>query len=179
MANKYKRKSEPMNRWIALVMALISIFMGTAFSSTRYFNQPIDRKDATQLNCTYKESIVHTQRGSIREIKLLFHDGSAQYIDGSCSKYELSEKLKIIPSGTKFKMLVNPNNDYIVELIVNDEVLLNFDYAQKQLERNGVGFFYLGIVMYVFAVIFIIQAILDFKKEIKKQKQRKLKNKAR
>lgn len=173
MANKYKRKSEPMNRWIALVMALISIFMGTMFSSTLYFNQPIDREDATQLNCTYKESIVHTQRGSIREIKLLFHDGSAQYIDGSCSKYELSEKLKIIPSGTKFKMLVNPNNDYIVELIVNDDVLLNFDYAQKQLERDGVGFFVLGLVMYGCAIFFIVQAVLDFRKKIRRTKAKK------
>ena len=173
MANKYKRKSEPMNRWIALVMALISIFMGMVFSSTLYLNQPIDREDATQLNCTYKESIVHTQRGSIREIKLLFHDGSAQYIDGSCSKYELSEKLKIIPSGTKFKMLVNPNNDYIVELIVNDDVLLNFDYAQKQLERDGVGFFVLGLVMYGCAIFFIVQAVLDFRNKIKRTKAKK------
>ena len=71
MAKRYK-KSEPLNRWVALVMALISIFMGTMFSSTMYLNQPIDREEATELTCTYKEFIVRTQRGSIREIKLLF-----------------------------------------------------------------------------------------------------------
>ncbi len=55
MANKYRRKSEPLNRWVALVMALISIFMGTIFSSTLFFNKPIDREDATELTYTYKE----------------------------------------------------------------------------------------------------------------------------
>ena len=163
-----------MNRWVALVMALISIYMGTMFSSTLYLNQPIDREDATQLNCTYKESIVHTQRGSIREIKLLFHDGSAQYIDGSCANDELVEALEKVPVETTLKMLINPNNDYVVELISNDETLLDFDYAQKELERDGIGFFYLGIVMYGFAIFFIIQAILDFRKKIKQAKLKKI-----
>ena len=175
MAKRYK-KSEPLNRWVALVMALISIFMGTMFSSTLYLNQPIDREDATELTCTYKEFIVRTQRGSIREIKLLFYDGSAQYIDGSCVKDELEEKLEKTPIGTSFKMLVNPKNDYVVELVADGIVLLDFDYAQKELERDGVGFFYLGFVMYIFAILFIIQAILDFKKKIKRAKLKKANN---
>lgn len=172
MAKKYKR-SEPLNRWVALVMALVSIFLGTVFSSTMYLNQPINREDATELTCTYKEFIVRTQRGSIREIKLLFYDGSAQYIDGSCVKDELEEILEKTPVGTSLKMLVNPKNNYIVELIANDEILLDFDYAQKELERDGVGFFYLGLFMYACGIAFIVQAVLDFRKEIKRAKAKK------
>ena len=172
MAKRYK-KSEPLNKWVALVMALISIFMGTVFSSMLYPNRPITREEATELTCTYKEFIVRTQRGSIREIKLLFYDGSAQYIDGCCIKNELEEKLEKTPIGTNFKMLVNPKNNNIVELVADDIVLLDFDYAQKELERNGVGFLYLGIVMYVFAIIFIIQAVLDFRKKMKRIKAKK------
>ena len=137
MANKYKRKSEPLNRWVALVMALISIFMGTVFSSTLYLNQPIDREEATELTCNYKEIIVHTSRNRIAEIKLLFFDDSAKYIDGCCVKDELVEKLEKTPIGTEFQMLVNPKNNYIVELIADDVVILGFDYAQKKLERDG------------------------------------------
>lgn len=174
MANKYKRKSEPLNRWVALVMALISIFMGTVFSLVLHSNQPIDREEAIELTCNYKEFIVRTRRSSIAEIKLLFYDGSTQYIDGSCANDKLVEALEKVPVGTTLKMLTNPNNDYVVELISNDETLLNFDYAQKELERDGVGFFYLGIVMYVFAIIFIIQAILDFRKKIKQAKLKKI-----
>ena len=176
MANKYKRKSEPLNRWVALVMALISIFIGTVFSSTLFSNQPIAREDATELTCIYKEFIVRTRRSSLAEIKLLFYDASAQYIDGCCVKDELVETLEKTPIGTEFQMLVNPKNNYILELIANDAVLLDFDYSQKELERDGVGFFYLGIVMYVFAIIFIIQAILDFRKKIKRTKLQKANN---
>lgn len=177
MANKYKRKAEPLNRWVALIMALISIFMGTVFSSTMFLNQPIEREDATELNCVFLGfGGGHKKlKGGTTDITLHFKDNSFQFIDNYCVSDELIEKLKTIPSETEFKMLVNPKNDYIVELIANEEILLDFDYAQKQLERNGVRFFYLGIVMYVFAIIFIIQAILDFKKKIKRAKAKKSK----
>lgn len=175
MEKRYK-KSEPLNRWVALIMALISIFMGTVFSCTLILKQPIDREDATELTCNYKEFIVRTRRSSIAEIKLLFYDGPAQYIDGSCANDKLVEALEKVPVGTTLKMLINPNNDYVVELISNDETLLDFDYAQKELERNGVGFFYLGIAMYGFAIFFIIQAILDFRKKIKRRKLQKANN---
>ena len=122
MANKYKRKSEPLNRWVALVMALISIFIGTVFSSTLFSNQPIAREDATELTCIYKEFIVRTRRSSLAEIKLLFYDASAQYIDGCCVKDELVETLEKTPIGTEFQMLVNPKNNYILELIVAHEL---------------------------------------------------------
>ena len=176
MSNKYKRKSEPMNRWFALVMALISIFMGTVFSSTMFLNRPIDREDATELTCTYKDFIAITRRGRTREIKLLFYDDSAQYIEGSCIDNELVENLKKIPIGTNFKILVNPKNNCVVELIASDDVLLDFDYAQKQLERDGVGFFYLGVTMYAFAIAFIVQAVLDFKKKIKRARAKRTLN---
>lgn len=173
MTKRY-RKSEPLNRWVALVLALIGIFMGTIFSSTLFLNLPIAIEDAIELNYTYKEFIVSTgAKGSIAEIKLLFFDGSEQYIDGSCVKNELVEKLEKTPSGTKIKMLVNPKNDYIVELIANEEILLDFDYAQKELERDGVRFFYLGITMYGFAIFFIVQAVLDFRNKIKRAKAKK------
>ena len=171
MANKYKRKSEPMNRWFALVMALISIFMGTVFSSTLLPNQPISKEEATRLTYTYKEFTGHKKlKGSFTEIKLLFFDGSAQYIDSSCVTDEIFKAIEEATPGTKFKMLVNPKNDYVVELVVNDVVLLNFETAQKSLEIDGVGFFILGIVIYIFAIIFIIQAVLDFKKKMKRAK---------
>lgn len=173
MANKYKRKSEPLNRWVALVMALISIFMGTVFSSTLFFNQPIAKEDATELTYTYTEFIVHTKRGGFTNLKLLFNDGSAQYIHACCVNDKLVQKLEQILIGTEFKMLVNPQNNNVVELIANDVALLDFDYAQKELEIYGVEFFILGIVMYVFAIIFIIQAILDFKRKIKRAKRKK------
>lgn len=176
MTKRY-RKSEPLNRWVSLVLALIGIFMGTIFSSTLFLNLPIAIEDAIELNYTYKEFIVSTgAKGSIAEIKLLFFDGSEQYIDGSCVKDEMVEKLEKTPSGTKFKILVNPKNDYVVELVADDVVLLEFDKVQKELERDGAGFFILGIVMYIFAIIFIAQAVLDFRKKTKRMIFRKSQN---
>ncbi len=104
---------------------------------------------------------------------MLFYDGSAQYINSSCVTYEIFKAIEETAPGTEFNMLVNPNNDYIVELVVNDVVILDFDYAQKALKNNFIGFFILGIVMYIFAIIFIVQAALDFKNKMKRAKTKK------
>ena len=174
MANKYKKKSEPLNRWVSLVMALISIFMGTVFSCTLILNQPIDREEATELTYTYKDFTGHEKgKGGFTEIKLIFSDGSAQYIDASCVTDEIFKAIEETAPGTEFNMLVNPKNDYVVELIADDVVLLEFDKTQKELERDGVGFFYLSIAMYGFAIFCIVQAILDFRKKIKRVKAKK------
>ncbi len=176
MAKKHK-KSEPLNRWVALVMALISIFMGTVFSSTLFFNQHIDREDAIELTYTYKEFTGFKKlRGGHTEIKLLFYDGSPQYIDSSCVTDEILKSIESTTPGTKFKMLVNPKNDYVVELVINDVILLDFETAQKDLERDGAGFFILGIAMYIFAIIFIVQAVFDFRKKTKRMIFRKSQN---
>ena len=175
MANKYKRKSEPLNRWVALVMALISIFMGTVFSSTLLLNQPITKQEATKLTCIYEDfkggkRLLYDQDA---ELILIFKDGSRQYIDVCCVTDEVYQKVKRIAPGTEIQSLINPNNDCVVELIVNDDVLLDFDYTQKQLERNGVGFFVLGLVMYGCAIFFIVQTVLDFRKKIRRTKAKK------
>lgn len=176
MAKRYK-KSEPLNRWVALVMALISIFMGTVFSSILLQNRPISKEEATQLTCTYKEFTGHKKlKGRFTELKLLFYDSSAQYIDSSCVTDEIFKTIEETAPGTKFNMLVNPKNDYVVELVINDIIILNFETAQKDLEIDGVGFFILGIVMYIFAIIFIVQAVLDFRKKIKRMKFKKSQN---
>ena len=127
MANKYKRKSEPLNRWVAIVMALISILMGTVFLSTLFLNRPIDREEATELTYTYKDFTGHEKgKGGFTEIKLIFSDGSAQYIDASCVTDEIFKAIEETAPGTKLNMLVNPKNNYILELIATDAVLLDF-----------------------------------------------------
>ena len=56
-------------------------------------------------------------------------------------------------------MLINPRNNYIIELRTNEEELLNFDYAQKMLRQEGVGFLYLAIFMLVLCSYCVYKAI--------------------
>ena len=95
-----------MNRWVALVMALVSIFMGTVFSSTLILNQPIDREEATELTYTYKDFTGHEKgKGGFTEIKLIFSDGSAQYIDASCVTDEIFKAIEETAPGTEFQYI--------------------------------------------------------------------------
>ena len=70
-------------------------------------------------------------------------------------------------------LLVNPNNGYVVELVADGNVLLEFNYAQKAMERDSILGLYLGFFLYASAIAFIVQAVLDFKKKIKREKIKK------
>lgn len=82
------------------------------------------------------------------------------------------ESLKKIPRDSTITLLVNPNNDCVIELVVNDKVLLEFDYAQKAIERDSILGLYLGVFLYALAIAFIVQAVLDFKREFKRENKK-------
>lgn len=167
-----QKKSEPLNRWVALVLVLIAIFLGTLFISDFLKNKPITREEAIETIGEFKEFDGHQKmKGGFTEVSLFFTDAPRQYINSCCVSDELLESLKNTPVGTEFRILVNPNNDYVIEVVANNESLLDFDYSQKYLELDSVFGIYLGVFLYTSAIMFIVQAVRDFKKKFRRTKQ--------
>ena len=170
MAKGYK-KAEPLNRWISMAFVIITIFLGTVFTSEMVSNKPIARKETIEQIGVFKKFTTHGKgKSDIPEISLYLVDGSIRHINHCCVSDEFLKKLENTPKGTEFKLLINPNNNYVVEVVANNKILLDFDKSQKNLEREGVGFLYLGIFLYASAVYFIVQVVLDFKKKIKRKR---------
>ena len=87
---KGNKKSEPLNRWIALIFAVITILLGTLFTSEVFFNKPILREEAAEVSGVFKDFNGYEKlKGGFSEVSLFFVDAPRQYIDSCCVSEEL------------------------------------------------------------------------------------------
>ena len=160
-----KKSTHQISRQVAVVFAVLCLFMAVVFSSALFTNAPIDKADAeekTAVYSHYEEEYGPKLRRSINTlnyIELYFENGEKEFIRGVCVNKDLYNALDCLEEGTVLHMLINPDNNYIVELKANEEEILNFDYAQKKLRQEGVGFFHLGIFMLALCGYFVYKAI--------------------
>ena len=160
-----KKSTHQMNRQVAVVFAVLCLIMTIVFSSTFFANKPIDKTAAEEKVAVYnhyeEEYGWQTRRAynSLNYIVLFFENGEKYYIHGECVNKELGEALEALEKGTELHMLINPDNDYIIELKTDKSELLNFDYAQKKLRQEGVGFLCLAIFLLVLCGFFVYEAI--------------------
>lgn len=178
MANKYKRKEEPMNRWVVLLLIFSMVLIGSLFLYSSFLNQPIEKEKAIELTCIYEEFSGHKKpSGTFTDITLWFNDVSLEIIDKYCCSDDLLEKLEKTQKETELKILKNPNNNRVIEIIANNEYLLDFDTAQEGLKSRSNAFFFLSLLTYSFAIIIIIYIVIDYKKKNNRSKLRNKKHK--
>lgn len=160
-----KKPTHQLSRQVAVVFAVLCLFMAVGFARTFFINQPVDRASAeerTAVYSHYEEEYGPKLRRSINTvnyIELFFEGGENELIRGICANKDLYESLDCLEKGTTLHMLINPDNNYIIELRADEEEILNFDYAQKKLRQEGTGFLCLGIFMLVLCGYFVYTAI--------------------
>ena len=160
-----KKSSYQMSRQVAVIFAVLSLFMTTVFSTSFFIKRPIEKSAAEEKSAVYshyEEEYGPKLRRSINTlnyIELFFENAEKELISGVCVNKDLYKALDTLEKGTVLHMLINPDNNYIVELKANEKEMLNFDYAQKMLRQDGVGFLYLAIFMLVLCCYFVYKAI--------------------
>lgn len=161
MSNKWARKSNhDISRPCAIFIAVLSLLMTIMFANVFFTNSPIDKSEATEKTAVFDYyEIQYRRRRSLNYLTLFFKDEERQDIRGCCVRRALIEEVEKLKKGTVLHMLINPDNNYIVELKANEKEMLNFDYAQKMLRQEGVGFLYLGIFMLIVCCYFVYKAI--------------------
>ena len=91
----------------------------------------------------------------VKYVNLEFQDADTQMVDSCCLGYGLEEKLENIPSGTQMQLLIHPDSGNVLQIQVEGETLLEFDYAQDQLWGEAMFFPILGVFMFVCASFLI------------------------
>ena len=125
MKNK-SYKDVIMNSPIAVaILGVLAILFGIAFVFLRPDNTPITRQEAV----AYSGSLDHYSSSKFCDI--YFEDGSVYSIHSDTEKSEFREEMKSLKKGTRIHILVNPNNDYVVEVRANGKNLLDFEKSQK------------------------------------------------
>ncbi len=161
MSNKWARKNNhDISRPCAIFIAVLSLLM--TLISAKFFlaNSPIDKSEAIEKTAVFDFcDIQYGKNFSLAYAVLFFENAEEEYIRGICVNQDLRKDIEAIKKGTELHILINPDNNYIVELKANEEEILNFDYAQKKLHQEGVSFLYLGIFMLVVCCYFVYKAI--------------------
>lgn len=136
---------------LMIFVAILAVFLGFVFTSMRYLNAPILKSEAEVISKSFDRYELSHRRKD-RNISIFFTDGEREEIRSCCIGDNLIKRLDALDKGMPITVLVNPNNDYIIEITSDNGEILNFNYAQRQLKNEGTGFFWLGIFIWAAAI---------------------------
>lgn len=139
---------------VALLCA--SLLVGTVFTTQPIRNRKIEREEALVVSGTFAQAHPVSNKGVLKYIDLEFADAEEQTIDGCCVGQGLEDKLAQFPSGTKLRLLVHPQSQYVLQMEADGVILLEFDDAQEYLWREAIGFMWIGLNLYGAAVILTV-----------------------
>ncbi len=139
-----------MNRNEAIISIVLCIITGSFFVASNFnWNFSVSREDTTELvGCFEYMEYNHIKTNYV---KLCFSDIESRLIDGACVSNEFEESLHSLEYGTVLHMLVDEKSGYVMELRVDDNVLLEFDYSLEMMRLDRLLFLCLGVVMFAIA----------------------------
>lgn len=109
--------------------------------------QPIEYDQASSYSAEFEEyRTYHKVRGGThRHIKFTNGDSkslSSFYVYG---EQTIKDDLDALPQGTTLHLKLHPDGE-VLEIKAGDKEILNFDYAQRQLQKRAIFFLVLGIL---------------------------------
>ena len=119
-----------------LVFGILAICFGIFFawiSSTG--NSPVSREEAVAYSGEFQRYETRKNHRSIR-----FTDGTSYDLYPYTKTAEFEKTVETLPAGTQMWLLVNPNNDYVVEIRTDTKELLNFEASQNAIDSYDNGY---------------------------------------
>ena len=135
-----------------IIAGILAIVMGLFFIILQKDNKPIPRSEAVAYSGEFSEYDVWKNYRTI----------------------EFEDTMESLKKGTKLDILVNPNNDYVIEIVAGSREILNFDESQAALDSYDNGYIWLGAFM-CFCGLFLIVYALAFSAQRKKETERQKK----
>ena len=139
-----------------VVMAIAVICLGIFFIASQSVNKPIRREEAVSYSGAFLK-----YESSGRYCEIYFKDGSCYEVYPHTESRAFRDTMKSLEEGTILSVLQNPNNHYVVEVRTDTEEILNFEQSQKDIDRYGNGYIFLGIFACVSGTILLIFVILE------------------
>lgn len=146
-----------------LILAVIGILLGGFFIFYQSVNNPIERTEAISYSGTFKN--YESRR---KDCKIYFRDGSCYEIYPHTESSAFREAMLSLDKGTPLYILVNPNNDYVVEIKTDTQELLNFEQSQEAIDTYDNGYFFIGCFCCAggaFLILYTIGSIIYKRKE--------------
>lgn len=139
-----------------LVISVAAICLGIFFIFSQSDNKPIERGEAVSYSGEFEnyESLKNYRT-------IYFEDGSQYSVYPQSETSEFRKTMMSLDKGTKLYILVNPNNDYVVEVRTDTEELLNFESSQEVIDAHDNDNIVIGYIACAAGVFLIIYAIVS------------------
>lgn len=153
------------------ILAVLGIFVFGIFFiyQSGYFsgeNEPIPREAAVSYVGEFE-----SYEASKNYCWINFQDGSYYAIHAHTEKDEFREAMKALSVGTRLSILVNPNNDYVIEVKTDTQELLNFDTSQKDIRASEYGYMNFGIVLCAIDVMLASALLTEWLLRLRRNKK--------
>ena len=160
---------------VTVIFGILAIIFGLFFALIQSVNKPIPRSEAV----AYSGKFAKYERGKNNK-EIIFTDGSSYDVYPHTETQEFADTMSSLRKGTKLNILVNPNNDYVVEIKVGSRELLNFEESQAAIDAYDNGYIGIGIFMCFDGVLLIVYGFgySDHKKKEKIKQEKKEKQRA-
>ena len=160
---KKVKKNELLSLSQSVLLLVIGVFLGCIFTfGMQHWNQEVTRDNCTIVETQFIDyRITKSHRSANREVVLTCSDSDRYFIDGVLINIELKNNLSQLKTNDEITLLIHPNSNSVVEFSAGDVTLIKFDEAIGKLGREATEFLYLGMFMYLCALLGLVNVILN------------------
>ena len=154
----------------SIIVGILAIIFGVFFALIQSINDPIPRSEAVAYSGKFEEYKVGKNYCAI-----VFADGSEYEVYPHTETQEFSDAMNSLKKGTELDILVNPNSDYVVEIMAGSREILNFEQSQAAIDSYDNGYIAIGVFACfagVFIIIFGLVSSKQKEKEIEKHEKK-------
>ena len=161
MSRRYKWIDTMSKKGQLILIVIIGLLMGTVFVfGFSYWNSDVDKTECFKSYYKYEYHRIVYKKAKVKEIIIFVSDGDEAFrIDGTSINDVLVSEIENLDENSKLFISSHPNSYTILELIIDDKVLLDFDTTMTKIVNERNGFIVLGCVLYLFAFISVIELI--------------------
>lgn len=162
----------------SIIFGILAIIFGVFFALIQSINNPIPRSEAVAFSGKFEKYVAEEKYKTI-----VFADGSEYEVYPHTTTQEFTDSMNSLKKGTELDILVNPNSDYVVEIMAGSREILNFEQSQAAIDSYDNGYIAIGVFVCFAGVFIIILGLVSSKqkeKEIEKheKKAKRRENKA-
>ena len=156
--------------WFRLVIGILLIVLGIVCSMADKWYSGVTRENCTQSDVVLQDVRVELDEDTAEpKVWLIFENYPQTFnIHPSCVSSELTSELLALKNGTTMTIVHSDKNASIYELSVNGKVLLDFDTAKQNIDKNITYVKYAGYAFVPVGAIFIITFIVSAVKKARR-----------
>lgn len=137
-----------------LIVAVLGICLGMIFILSQADNKPIPRQEAVGHH-----GLFDRYETAENYCVIYFTDGTEYDVYPHTESRDFHDAMNALTPGTPLFLMVNPNNDYVVEVKTDREELLNFEDSQAAIDSYDNGYIAIGIVACLSGIFLIFYVI--------------------